>query len=110
MEMTAVNRDGKMIVFLSGEIDHHSAKDIREGIDKLIVCERPKTIILDLAGIDFMDSSGLGLVLGRYRHACEVGAQMFLCNTSTRIQKILSFAVVDKLIKTINRERTENSK
>lgn len=110
MEMTAVNHDGKLIVFLTGEIDHHSAKDIRDGIDRLLVCERPSSLILDLSGIDFMDSSGLGLVLGRYRRAKELGAQMYLCNTSSRVQKILSLAGVDKLIKTISNERTENSK
>jgi len=99
MEMTAVNRDAKMIVSLSGEIDHHSARDIREGIDRLIVEERPKSLVIDLAGIDFMDSSGLGLVLGRYRKAKQAGAEMYLCGASERVRKILSLAGVDKLIR-----------
>ena len=105
VEMTAVNQGGKMVVFLSGEIDHHSAKDIRDGIDRLIAEERPKTLVLDLSGIDFMDSSGLGLVLGRYRRIKELGAEMYLCNTSERVQKILNLAGVDKLIKTVSSER-----
>ncbi len=109
MEMTAVNQDGKMIVFLSGEIDHHSARDIRDGIDKLLVFERPKDLILDLKGIDFMDSSGLGLVLGRYRRANELGTKMYLCQVSDRIQKILTLSGVDKLVPTIKYERNENN-
>ena len=99
-----------MIVPMPREVDHHVAGNMSREIDLLAESWHVHRIVFDFAGTDFMDSSGLGLVLGRYRHACEVGAQMFLCNTSTRIQKILSLAGVDKLIKTINRERTENSK
>ena len=99
MEMTAIKRDEKMIVSLSGEIDHHSARDIRDAIDRLIVGERPKCLILDLSGIDFMDSSGLGLVLGRYRKATQAGCEMLLCGMSDRVKKILCLAGVDKLIR-----------
>lgn len=101
MEMTAINRDGKMIVLLNGEIDHHSAKELRDGIDRLIVETRPKTLVLDLSGIDFMDSSGLGLVLGRYRRIKEINAEMYLCNVGVRVKKILSMAGVDRLIRIV---------
>jgi len=99
MEMTAIKRDKKMIVSLSGEIDHHSARDIRDAIDRLIIAERPECLILDLSGIDFMDSSGLGLVLGRYRKAKQANCDMLLCGMSDRVKKILCLAGVDKLIR-----------
>ena len=51
MDMTTLVRDDKMIIYLSGEIDHHSAREIREGVDRLIITHRPKAFILDLAGI-----------------------------------------------------------
>lgn len=102
MDMTTLVKDDKMIVYLSGEIDHHSAREIREGVDRLIITHRPKTFILDLAGVDFMDSSGLGLVLGRYRKVKELGSDMFLANASERTVKILKMAGVDKIIKNVD--------
>lgn len=104
MEMTALTRQDKMIVFLSGEIDHHSVKDIRDDIDKIMIESKPKAIILNLTGIGFMDSSGLGLILGRYRRASELGIQMFISGADNNVLKILKMAGVDKLIKTVPTE------
>lgn len=102
MEMTSINKDGKMICSLSGEIDHHSIASVRSSIDKLIDTNRPKVLILDLSKIDFMDSSGLGLVLGRYRKMRESGGEMLLCNTSERTMRILKMAGVDKIVKSLD--------
>lgn len=99
MDMTTLVKDDKMIIYLSGEIDHHSAREIRDGIDRLIISHRPKTFILDLEGIDFMDSSGLGLVLGRFKKIKETGGDMYIANADNRTMKILKMAGVDKLIK-----------
>jgi len=101
MQMKAYSNDGNLVVKLNGEIDHHSASDIREGIDKMIAQSRPKTLVLELSDIDFMDSSGLGLVLGRYRRLSEIGSKMFIKDPSARTEKILQMAGVDKLVKII---------
>lgn len=99
--MKAYSAQDKLIVSLDGEIDHHSAAEIREGLDKMIAVSRPKVMVLELSGIDFMDSSGLGLVLGRYRRLNEMGSQMVIKNPGARTEKILAMAGVDKLIKII---------
>ncbi len=111
MDMTTLFRDDKMIIYLSGEIDHHSARSIREGVDKLLVSHMPKTLVLDLSGVDFMDSSGLGLVLGRYKKICELGGKMYLTGADDRTKRILKMAGVDKIIKTIElpENRVKNS-
>ena len=101
MQMKAYSTQDKLIVSLDGEIDHHSAAEIREGLDKMIAVSRPKVMVLELSGIDFMDSSGLGLVLGRYRRLNEMGSQMVIKNPGARTEKILAMAGVDKLIKII---------
>lgn len=101
MQMKAYSAQDKLIVSLDGEIDHHSAAEIREGLDKMIAVSRPKVMVLELSGIDFMDSSGLGLVLGRYRRLNEIGSQMVIKNPGARTEKILAMAGVDKLIKII---------
>lgn len=101
MDITTLVKEDKMIIYLSGEIDHHTAREIRDGVDRLIMTHRPKTFILDLKGVDFMDSSGLGLVLGRYRKIKELGSDMFISNAGTRTMKILKMAGVDRIIKNI---------
>lgn len=101
MDMTTLVKEDKMIIYLSGEIDHHSAKDIRESVDRLLIMQRPDKLILDLSGVDFMDSSGLGLILGRYRKIKESGGEMYLANVSDRTLRILKMAGVDKLIKNV---------
>ena len=53
--------------FLSGEIDHHNAPQIREAIDECVAFRQPNRLILDFGDVTFMDSSGIGLVMGRYR-------------------------------------------
>ena len=102
MELTTQNKDGKMVVYLKGEIDHHTAAGVRDSIDRLISIHRPQVFILDLEGVNFMDSSGLGLILGRYRKTKENGIEMFLCNIDERILRILKMAGVDKLIEITN--------
>lgn len=60
--------DGRVLtVYLSGEIDHHSARRIREYTDALIGELKPVRLLMDLSAVTFMDSSGIGLVMGRYR-------------------------------------------
>ncbi|MBE6682437.1 MAG: STAS domain-containing protein [Ruminococcaceae bacterium] len=107
MDMTTLVKDDKMIVYISGEIDHHTSREIRENVDRMIVMQRPKTLILDLEGVDFMDSSGLGLVLGRYKKIKELDGNMYICGADDRTMKILKMAGVDKIIKSVD-NRTKN--
>ena len=101
MHMKAYSSEGNLVVKLDGEIDHHSVSEIREGIDRMIAETKPKNLVLELSEIDFMDSSGLGLVLGRYRRLTEIGSTMYIKNPGERTEKILCMAGVDKLIKII---------
>ena len=56
-----------LTVYITGEIDHHSAAGWRTSIDREAICAHPATLVLDFSGVSFMDSSGIGLVMGRYR-------------------------------------------
>ncbi|MBQ8338611.1 MAG: STAS domain-containing protein, partial [Oscillospiraceae bacterium] len=57
--------EDKLTVYLSGELDHHSCIPIREQADAEIIKTNPKEVILDFKGVTFMDSSGIGLIMGR---------------------------------------------
>ncbi len=102
MKMKAYSSEKGLLVKLDGEIDHHGAAEVREGLDHMIGELRPKTLVLDLKDIDFMDSSGLGLVLGRYRRLQELGSGMLIQDPSARVEKILAMAGVDRLIKIVH--------
>lgn len=101
MQMKAYSSEDSLVVKLDGELDHHSAAEIRADLDRMIAQNKPKTMILELSDIDFMDSSGLGLVLGRYRRLSDIGSKMLIKNPGARTEKILCMAGVDKLIKII---------
>lgn len=82
-----------------GDIDHHSAKFVREKIDSYIVGCKPSLVLLDLSAVDFMDSSGLGLILGRFNTATEIGAEFRIFSPSRSVKKILELAGIERLIK-----------
>ena len=91
--------DGLLIVRIKGEIDHHSAVAMRTGIDGEIFMRRPSKMVLDLSAVDFMDSSGLGLMLGRYSVLKSVGGEMVVLNPNAGVMKILRLAGAERIIK-----------
>ncbi len=98
MSVESNNVSGTMVIGISGGIDHHSAKDIRSKIDSEIVENLPTRVVLDLSGTTFMDSSGLGLVLGRFKKTSELNIPFEVVNPNTKIYKILKLAGVDKIV------------
>ena len=103
------NEDGVITVILRGEIDHHSAVSVRTEIDALICESAPKKTVLDLSEIDFMDSSGLGLIMGRYALMQRIGGELTLKNPNERVVKIFELAGLGRIIK-IEREKVEKEK
>lgn len=98
---------GMLRFTLTGEIDHHSAPFVREKMDEAIFLYRPKRAVIVLSEMDFMDSSGLGLIFGRYNKLKALDAELFLENPTQRIQKILYLAGVEKLIPIIQKDKEE---
>lgn len=91
--------DGTLHVALEGEIDHHSAVGVRGEIDRMIYEKRPRRLELELSRIGFMDSSGLGLVMGRYALIRDLGGEMVVQNPSNAIMRIFKLAGMDRLIR-----------
>lgn len=86
-----------VIARLSGEIDHHSAKEMRSDIDLAIERFHPEKLILDFDGVTFMDSSGIGLVMGRYKAVKLCGGSVIIENTGSQIRKVMRLAGLDRL-------------
>ncbi len=83
--------------YLSGEIDHHSAASIRAEIDNATELNMPSLLILDFTRVSFMDSSGIGLVMGRYRNLLRRGAKLHITGTSPQIYKVMRLSGIEKL-------------
>ena len=103
----AMNRDA-LLIEIEGDVDHHTAKYIRSEIDKAIFYYRPKVALLNVGNVDFMDSSGLGLILGRYTSVREVGGVLKIVNPSKEIEKILALAGIERLIPIIKNSSVAN--
>ena len=83
--------------YLNGEIDLHSAASIRAQIDNAIELNMPSLLILDFTRVSFMDSSGIGLVMGRYRNLVRRGAKLHITGTSPQIYKVMKLSGIEKL-------------
>ena len=95
--------DGELRVFLQGEITHHSAVFTRKAIDEKIQELRPQNLIIDLADVPFMDSSGLGLIMGRYQLMKDLGGTLTVANPSAEHKKLFKLAGLNKLVKTVKK-------
>lgn len=96
--MKTENLNGVLTVFLSGEIDHHTARPTREKIDAQVTNARPEELILDFSGVSFMDSSGVGLVMGRYKHASACGCKTTVTGLKARDKKIMLMSGLSRLV------------
>ena len=93
-----IDTAGEVITaYLDGEIDHHTAKAIRETIDTTIERNSPTLLILDFRDVTFMDRSGIGLVMGRYRQIKFLNGELHVTNTSPQIYKVMKLAGLDRL-------------
>lgn len=92
-----------LVVAIRGEIDHYSAVWVRVEIDSKIAAFRPKLTVLDLSSIDFMDSSGIGLIMGRYARMQNMGGELSVRAPSERVEKIIKLAGLCKIINIENR-------
>ena len=84
---------------LCGELDHHGAVAVRTLIDSEIQRLNPQKTILDLTNLDFMDSSGLGLIMGRYALMQRLGGEFAVKNPNERIVKIFKLAGLERMVK-----------
>lgn len=87
-----------LIIKLKGEIDHHSCEEIREHIDRIYIKSKSKNLLFDFKDVQFMDSSGVGLILGRYKITQVNNGAMGIYNIPRRIQSILGLSSIERLV------------
>ena len=94
---------------LRGEIDHHSAVAVRSAIDDMIRAKRPIKLVIDMSAVDLMDSSGLGLIMGRYALMKEIGGVTVVLDPSPRVEKIMSLAGLERIVRVEYSARQETT-
>lgn len=92
MELEYQMEKNTLIVKLNGELDHHVAKSIRTDLDEAIIRKRAKNLIFDLKALTFMDSSGIGVIIGRYKHISKLGGRVSVINAEGKIDKIFTLS------------------
>ena len=88
------------------EIDHHTCRILREKIDRLLFERNPRTLIIDFSEVKFMDSSGLGLILGRVEKASALGTRTEVVGLSESLYKLIRLSGIER-IKNLSVKKSE---
>ena len=97
MQLELTREGGHLTAHLIGELDHHAAADLRQKIDAATLSCRPRLLTIDLSRLSFMDSSGIGLIMGRYRLMHTLDGDLRLAGTSPQMERMIRLAGLDKL-------------
>ena len=97
--------DHYLMIRLPEEIDHHSSRDISRRADHMILDEDVSHVVFDFSDTRFMDSSGIGVIMGRYRMVYLLGGEVWAVNVNERMKKILTMSGVTKIIQIYEEEQ-----
>ena len=98
MERISFKESGdELCARLLPEIDHHTAKGMREDIDEMLFKLTPVSLILDFSDVKFMDSSGIGLIIGRAEIAGELGCDVKIFGLSKMLSRIVRLSGIEKI-------------
>ena len=97
MQLELTREAGTITAHLIGELDHHAAAPIRQQIDTAVLSTHCHQLVLDLSHLSFMDSSGIGLIMGRYRLMASFGGCLRVKNATPRVEKMIKLAGLTRL-------------
>ena len=100
MELNFSQKDRHLIIFLNGDLDHHAANEIKDKIDREFMRAGAVNMIFDFSRVSFMDSSGIGMVIGRYKNLEKIGGKAAITGMSAEMERIFTISGLHKIIKT----------
>lgn len=98
MKLTSFLQDGQLTVVLTGEIDHHCAKEHIQSITAKVEAYNPRVCILDFQEVTFMDSSGIAVVINALRCMTRIEGKLLLSGLRDQPMKVFKTSGIDKLI------------
>ena len=105
MECIYVPKDKQLTLKIAEEIDENSTDKLRRKIDNEITRFLPRKVIFDFSNVAFMDSAGIGLLIGRYKLAKMLGGVAEITNTSKSIEKVLEMSGITRIIPIIQNSK-----
>jgi len=96
--MELILNEDTLTVKISGDLDHHITEKIRNAIDELVEKEEPQRLIFDLSNVSFMDSSGIGVIIGRYKKVISYGGNVFFVGINNCIDKLVQMSGLLRII------------
>ncbi len=104
VEMKYQVQENCLTVYLPREVDHHNAEEMKREADAVIDRNHIKYVIFDFEKTDFMDSSGIGVIMGRYKTVSLIGGEVWAVHANARIKKILTLSGVTKIMQIYEEE------
>ena len=99
MEITVKSTDRNLLLQLSGELDHHAARDTIRELELAIDAALPRKLVLDMEGVTFMDSSGIAVILRAHRRMLHLNGSMLVCRVPRQARKVLDAAGIGRLVR-----------
>lgn len=106
MNSVFLQKDKTLLVEITEEIDHHSTEKMRRLIDDDITRYMPRKVIFDFDSVTFMDSAGIGLIIGRYKFVNMLGGKLEVANLTESVKKIFEMSGILRLIPVANLDET----
>ena len=101
--LRSYRKQDALVVALDGELDHFCAQSIRRQLDEMLADPSVRYLVLDFDKLTFMDSSGIGVILGRYRILRDRGGKMAVCHMNPHIARIFHMSGMDRIIPELDR-------
>lgn len=98
MEIKVTVKRKTLTVGLCGELDHHTAKEVRDLIENMIKNSQIKNLVFDFSDLSFMDSSGIGVIIGRYKLMQSIGGKTVIAAPSRAVMKLLYMSGLNKIM------------
>ena len=99
MQLYTSYDEGRLTIYLQGELDNHGARQVGRNVDKLLDEYMPRDCALDLSALSFMDSSGIALILKVYRRMRDMGGRAWIENARSQPLKVIDASGIERLIK-----------
>lgn len=98
MDVKLLRKGTTLIIRIMEDMDHHSAQYLRQKLDNEIIKSTVKNIVFDFSNVNFMDSSGIGVVVGRYKNIQKLNGRAAIVNANPKIMQIFEMSGVLKII------------
>lgn len=99
--VTMEMKDGTLTIRVPKELDHHTATEIKNKADSLVERNSIERIVFDFKETEFMDSSGIGMIMGRYKLMHYMGGRVVACNLKTRVKKIFCMSGLETIVELV---------